>query len=107
MAEEKKLYIPVAADKRICTMCHKEFDKEPLLVKDWDMCPECRKTYGDMAYIYCNTCKAIVSRATPGLIDGWYLLKPGDILHVNECPVCHPGIVKSIPVEMQGHETGR
>lgn len=103
MSSDKVLYVPTDANKNICTMCGKEFDKEAIVVKDWDLCPDCRKTYGDMAFLYCLTCKQIVTRIPTGLSMG-ILIKPGDILHVKECPTCHPGIVKSIPIEVQKYE---
>lgn len=101
-----KLAIPVSENMKICTMCGKEFEKDVILVKDGDLCPECRKQYGNMAYIFCNKCNAVVTRIQPGLAMG-LLIKPGDMLHVNECPQCTPGVVKSIPVEVEEHAKGK
>ena len=87
-----------------CTMCGKRFEKEPLVVKDGDLCPECRKTYGGMAYVFCLTCKKITTRIVPGLSAQGILVKPGDVLHVRECPTCHPGIIRSVPIEFDSEE---
>ena len=86
-------------------MCGKKFEADPVVARDGDLCPECRKTYKDMAVVYCMKCKKVVTRAAPGLA-GKLLVKPGDILHVRECPKCTPGIVRSVPVEMEDEKGG-
>lgn len=101
------LMMPEKSDTRTCTQCGKAFEREPLVVKDGDLCPDCRKTYAGMAFVYCMTCKAVVSRVEPGIASNGYLVKPGDLLHVKACPVCSPGIIESIPVEFTGNEKVR
>lgn len=86
-----------------CTMCGKSFEREALAVKDGDMCPECRDKFGDMAFVFCTKCRKVAARIPPGMAMG-ILIKPGDMLHVTECPHCTPGIVKSIPLEVQNAE---
>lgn len=105
---EQSIAVPVAVGKVKCSMCQNVFDDEPIKTRDSDLCPECRKKYGGMAFVYCNKCKAIVTRIPPGLQMG-ILIKPYDVVHVRECPACSPGIVKSIPVEVEalGNEKSR
>ena len=98
-----KIVIPVRRGingAAICSVCGKQFEPEPLLVRDCDLCPECRKTYKDMAFAYCMKCKAVVTRIPAGIMMG-LIVKPGDILHVTECPVCTPGVIRSVPIEVQ------
>lgn len=102
-----KILLPDDPNISHCTICGKEFEKDLLILKDQDLCSECRKTFANMAYIYCNTCKTIVTRVTPGMSGCGYLVVPGAILHVNACPKCRPGIVKSIPIEFENYEKGR
>ena len=103
--KEPEIAVPVPEGKRKCSMCGELFDKDVLIVKDGDMCPECRKRYGDMAFLYCNKCRTITARIPTGFAMG-LLIKPGDVLHVTECPKCTPGVVKSIPLEVQRNEKG-
>ena len=103
----KKILVPEDPNVRHCSMCGKEFEKESIVVKDQDLCPECRKQCEGMAYIYCNTCKEIVTRVNPGLAACGHMILPGSVLHVNECPSCHPAIIESIPVEFKDYEKGR
>lgn len=98
------ILVPEADGIRTCTMCGKKFERDPILVADADLCPECRKTYGGMAYVFCNTCQKIVTRLKPGLSAKGYLVTPHEILHVPECPGCHPGIVQSMPLEFIEYE---
>jgi hypothetical protein len=98
--QSQDLAVPVPAGKVKCSMCQNVFDDEPIKTRDSDLCPECRKKYGGMAFVYCNKCRAIVTRIPPGLQMGM-LIKPYDVVHVRECPACSPGIVKSIPVEVE------
>lgn len=97
---EQSIAVAVPTGKAKCTMCGGLFDDEPIKTKDSDLCPECRKKYGGMAFIYCNKCKAIVTRIPTGMAMG-ILIKPYDILHVNECPQCTKGVIKSIPLEVE------
>ena len=97
--------VPVPEGKRKCSMCGALFDEDALIVKDGDMCPGCRKKYSDMAFLYCNKCRAVAARIPTGMAMG-ILIKPGDVLHVGECPHCTPGIVKSIPLEVQNAKKG-
>lgn len=101
-----ELIVPVKSGNNVCTMCGKEFEKDPIIVVDGDLCPECRKTYGGMAYIFCMKCNAVVTRVKPGLAMG-LLVKPGDMLHVSECPQCTPGVIKSIPLEVMQNDKSR
>ena len=95
-----EIVVPIKCGKSKCTMCGDEFDSDLILTHDSDLCPECKKKYGGMAFVYCNKCEAIVTRIHPGLAMG-ILIKPYDVVHVNECPQCTPGVVKSIPVGVE------
>ena len=97
---DSDILVPVKSGMSKCSMCGSEFKADLIIAHDSDLCPECRKKYGGMAFVYCNKCKAIVTRIPPGLAMGMFI-KPYDLLHVNECPKCTPGVVKSIPVEVE------
>lgn len=85
----------------VCTMCGVTFEPGLVLVQDYDLCPECKKTYGGMAAVFCNKCNVVVARIKPGLSAQGYFVKPGDVLHVTECPTCKPGVTMSTPIEFQ------
>lgn len=88
--------------REICTICRKEFERDPFLVQDADLCPECRKTFGGMAYVFCKKCNAVVTRVKPGLTQCGYMVLPGQLLHIDKCPECTPGTVMAVPEEMVG-----
>ena len=100
------LLVPTAASEAVCPTCGKIFEKPVILTRDANLCPDCRNTYKDMAYIYCLKCKEVVTRLNPGMSAKGYLVKPNEVLHVRECPRCCPGVIQSIPVEFEeGNET--
>lgn len=93
----------ITATEATCTICGKKFEKEPLIVLDWDLCPECRKTYGGMALVFCYGCNAVVTRVKPGFYKD-LLVKSGDILHIRECPKCNPKVTRSNFIELENNE---
>lgn len=99
-----EVIVPGAAK---CSMCGKEYERPLVLTRDSDLCPECRKAYADMAFVYCMKCRKTVTRVRPGMSAGGYMVKPGEVLHVDECPVCSPGVKVSIPREFREHEARR
>jgi hypothetical protein len=103
--KDPEIAVPIPEGKRRCSMCGALFDEDALIVKDGDMCHECRKKYADMAFLYCNKCGAVAARIPTGFAMG-LLIKAGDVLHVTECPQCTPGVVKSIPLEVRRNEKG-
>lgn len=90
-----------------CSMCGKEYERPLVLTRDSDLCPECRKTYADMAFVYCTKCGKTVTRIRPGMASNGYIVKPGETLHVDECPVCNPWVKVSIPKEFKEYEARR
>lgn len=89
-------------DRAICSICQKEYERDPLLVQDADLCPECRKTFGGMAYVFCRKCNSVVTRVKPGLTQCGYMVLPGQLLHISACPTCTPGTAMAVPEEMTG-----
>lgn len=101
------LLVPTAAGEAVCPTCGKTFEKPVILTRDANLCPDCRNTYKDMAYVYCLKCRKVVTRLNPGMSAKGYLVKPNEVLHVRECPRCCPGVIQSIPVEFDREEMFR
>lgn len=69
-----------------------------------DLCPRCRKEFGDFARVICLKCHKIVTRVQPGMTPDGFVVAPGAILHVRECPTCQPNVQFSTFVEAEAFE---
>lgn len=71
-----------------CQSCGKVFVAPVVNGRHAVLCNECARQYAEAAGIYCLGCGRLVGFISPGKAAGGYEVKPGETLHVAECPSC-------------------
>lgn len=105
LRDDKLLFIDTSKKPRPnavvpCLLCHKEFKMGFFIGEPDQVCPECRKTYKDLARVICAKCKITIGRTIPKVLDNGFVIKKNMLLHVNRCNICTPGLKTSTIIEI-------
>ena len=83
-----------------CKVCGSYISGGDVIGEDC-LCPDCAAKYKKLAKIKCNKCNKIIGTVLPGKTDSGFVINPGSILHVNECPKCNPNIKETVIQEIK------
>lgn len=83
-----------------CLICGKPFLMGVFIGDPDQLCPVCAEEYRNTARVICKTCRVTVMRVEPGRLDNGFQVYPGQVLHLDACNVCKPGIKVSRILEI-------